>query len=134
MKFLKEELNVKKKGEVEVEFNPLTSSIQASLITLAVDKSTIGRVKLAQLIMHNVITKLTIKNQEYDAKHVADHADISDAETVNVFFVIASLVMEEALLNAPIKKKSNPLGSQSEQESNASVVHEVAAANHQASV
>ena len=43
-------------------------------------------------------------------------------------------VMDEALLNAPTKKKSNPQGSQSEKESNASDVPEVIEESHQASV
>ena len=125
MKFLKEEKNVKSKGDVKIEFSPLTSSIQASLITLAMDKSTVGRVKLSQLIMHNVVTKLEVKGEEFDPKHVADHADISDPATIDTFFIIASLVVEEALLNAPIKKKSLQPGSQLEKDGSAGNAPEV---------
>lgn len=109
MKFLKEEKNKKTKNNVYIEFDPLTTSQQASLVTLAVDTTTAGRVQLTKLILNNIITKIKIDHKEYKPGYIAENADISDPATVDVYFLIASMVMEEALLHAPKKKNIKPL-------------------------
>lgn len=123
MKFLKEEVIETSKNGVTVKFNQVSSSMQATLITMANNKTIVGRTSLASFIMANVITELTINGKQYDPIYVAQKSDLSDPETVDVYFLISSLVMDELILSDDTKKKSKPQGSPTEQEGFAEVAH-----------
>lgn len=106
MKFLKEEEITKENKHVKITFKGTSSTQQAALITLAMDKTLAGKVKLTDLILKNILSTIEVNRKDYDPVHIANHSDLSDPSTVDVFFSIAALVMEEMTIHAPVKKKS----------------------------
>jgi hypothetical protein len=122
LKFLKEGTNIEEADGIEVEFVNINSSLQTLLIGLGVVKTNVGRVALTVYILKNVVTKLTIDGEEIDPKFMADRADLSDPGMVKVFFKIANLVMNQAMLGEGTKKKSEQPESPSEKEGSAQPV------------
>ena len=106
MKFLKETEIMKEKNGVKITFKGVTSSQQVALITMAMDNTLVGRVKLAELILKNIVETLEIDGEKHKPLTVANSSDLSDPATKDVYFLISALVMEETLLHAATKKKS----------------------------
>lgn len=106
IKFLKEGV-IKLEGHgVKIEFNQVNSSMQALLIAMAADKTSTGKTALSSLILKQIITKLEIEGVPYKPVDVATKADLSHPPTIDVFYRISSLVIDELMLGFETKKKS----------------------------
>lgn len=106
LKFLKEGTTTKEEGEVKIEFCQISSSIQSLLISMGATKTPAGKTALSTYILKNIIANIKINGVSYLPFDVAERSDLSDPDTVKIFFQISRMVMSEIILDLETKKKS----------------------------
>lgn len=105
MKFLKDERIEREDGEIKLTIKPVSTSQQARLIDLEANTSLSGRVARTQYCLKNTIDSISINGVEYEPLKLADHADLSDADTIAVFVKLGRLASDAAFAEVEDVKK-----------------------------
>ena len=107
MKLLKDEIITIEEGPVKISMNPVTTSIQARLMELAIGELTIAKnVERTQYCLKHVIKGVEIDGKEYDPIVLAEQIDLGDKQSRDVFIQVGQMVMGAAFLDEETGKKS----------------------------
>ncbi len=117
MKFLESKEISVEKGNVKVTFKPVTSINQATLLgynidiqagVMAKDNGFIIQAKMKAVFyaLKEMASELIVDGDNYDPVKVANSADISDMDTVNILNTIFDMVVG-LLVAGETKKKSS---------------------------
>ncbi|MDX8383706.1 MAG: hypothetical protein R8M45_06465 [Ghiorsea sp.] len=106
MKFLQDKADILADGDVSIKTNPITVKVQAAIMSRAVEGTMEGQIGLADYLLRNVITAVTVSGTEYDPVRIADSANLTDDDTLKVLIQLVALVIDNLLIQETVKKKS----------------------------
>lgn len=108
MKLLNDERIAREDGEIRLTLIPVTTSQQARLIELGALSGVASRIALTHWCLKNCIETLSVNGEDIAPAQLAEHADLSDNDTLLVMLKIGSVVCAAAFPSQDDIKKSPP--------------------------
>jgi hypothetical protein len=105
MKFLLDERIERQDGEIRLTIKPVTTSLQVRVIDMAAMAGMANRIALSHFCLKNIIEKISVNGEDMDPARLAEHADLSDHDTLMVMIKIGQVVCDAALPAAADIKK-----------------------------
>lgn len=105
MKFLKDERIEREDGEVKLTIKPVTTSQQARVIDMGALSGVSNRIALTNYCLKNIIEKISVSGEDIDPIKLAEHADLSDKDTMAVMIKIGQVTCDIVLPDGDTVKK-----------------------------